>query len=191
MWTLTVKTSLPNPCWTDEDLKVTSSVFETFEDAKRSLRATLKELAFTPNAMFDGNGYLDVFSSYINYEEDCLDGEDLEEDESFETDEISIGFLKALHEALRSVFSGETVKLPFLDQEYEDLFLKATVSNGKILLKGYGEGLWNGIDPYLDTNMFDMTEEKNYHLYIDDFFGGPWDQEASSELYIDLAEAKQ
>jgi len=47
---------------------------------------------------------------------------------------------------------------------------------------GYDDGPCNGYDPKIATNMFDMTEEKDYYLYVDDMFG----QDASSELYIDL-----
>ena len=55
-----------------------------------------------------------------------------------------------------------------------------------INMKGHCDGPINGICPRIKTNMFDMSEEKDYILYIDDLFGGLWNQECSAELYIDL-----
>ena len=190
MWVLTVRTSLPNVSKSKTDLKLTAEVFESFESAKAKLRTTLNKLAFTDNAMFDGKGYLKLFSSYIAFEEACLEDEDLDNDETFDSDVISIGFLKALHESLHSIFSGATTKLPFVEQKYDDMFLCANIANGGVLLEGDGEGPCNGVNPHIDTNMFDMTEAKDYHLHIDDYFGDRGEQECSSELYIDLVEAQ-
>lgn len=190
MWVLTVRTSLPNMSKSKTDLKLTAEVFESFECAKARLRSILKELAFAENAMFDGNGYLKLFSSYIAFEEESLADEDVDTSETFEYNGITLNFLKTLHKSLHDVFVGTDVRLPFLEQEYDDLFLLVAVSDNTVRMEGCCDGPCNGIDPYIDTNMFDMTAAKNYHLYIDDYFGEQGEQEYSSELYIDLVEAQ-
>lgn len=188
MWILTIKTSLPKVCWTDDDLKITTSVFETFEEARDNLRELLKQFAFCNNAMFDGDGHISQMNFYIadqeNIEKEYID--DMREDLSW----LYSPMLNALRSNLRSVFRGKDTGISLDDGRYDDGYIELCVKNGAISIGGFGDGPVNGINPYLSTNMFDMTAEKNYHLYIDDFFGGHWGQEASSELYIDLIAVK-
>lgn len=184
---IVIKTSLPNTCESRDDLKIVFEAFDTFECAKRRLSELLKELAFQENAMFDGNGYLKQFSNYINEMENALKDDDwfkeCEPDGIACSDGISLFSLKELHEALHRIFCSTSAKLPFGEQEYEDLYLQVYVSDGCVHLEGYFEGPCNGIDPYIKTNMFDMSEEKDYMLYINDRF---CNQEYSSKLYIDM-----
>ena len=57
------------------------------------------------------------------------------------------------------------------------------------VLKMYGEeeGVYNGFDPVLETNIFSMQNEQDYYLHIDDAFG---QEDSSAELFIDLRKAK-
>lgn len=180
IWTLTVKTSLPDTCETKDDLHTTAETFETFEKAKRRMREVIKELAFSENAMFDG-GYMTNFSQYID------DHKEYEEEEDEEPSTwLTAAFLEKLHKVLHEVFSGRDEELPFPVGKYCDMFLCTDISSDGLLLQGYDDGPWNGINPFVKTNIFDMTEEKNYWLYIDDLFGGCWGQACSAELYVDL-----
>lgn len=188
MWILTVKTSLPEVCWSDDDLKTTTQKFETFENAKSALRKVLKDLAFSENAMFDGEGHLIQMESYA---EECEYNEneypDAAADDSPEW--LSSKVLYALREILYKAFDGEDMKIPLNDGEYEDSSIAVQIKDGSICMSGFGCGPINGIDPRIDIDLFDMTVPKAYHLYIDDLFGGLWGQEASAELYIDLINA--
>ena len=55
--------------------------------------------------------------------------------------------------------------------------------DGVIKFYGDDDGPCNGYNPMLYTNVFDLTEEKDYFLYINDLFG---QDDFTSELYIDL-----
>ena len=66
LWVLSVKTSLPNVCELASDMKTEFYAFESFDDAKKSLEKKLKELAFSKNAMFDGEGNMIYFKKYLD-----------------------------------------------------------------------------------------------------------------------------
>ena len=78
IWVLSIRTSLPNECFTRANLKTTFSAFETFEDAKKAMRDVIKGFAFSENTMFNGNGKIIALEKYIaemgdyNYEETLL-----------------------------------------------------------------------------------------------------------------------
>lgn len=55
IWVLSVRTSLPNNCPTDNSLHPEMEAFDNFEKGLEAMRAKLKELAFSENLMFDGN----------------------------------------------------------------------------------------------------------------------------------------
>ena len=63
LWVLSIRTSLPEECFTRANLKTTFSAFETFEDAKKAMRKEIKNLTFTKNTMFDGDGKISVFDA--------------------------------------------------------------------------------------------------------------------------------
>ena len=187
VWNLTVKTSLPYTCVNRNALNTISYACHTFQSAKNKLREILKELAFADNAMFDGCGYLKQFSKFIADTEDAIKDDDWfiaqTQDVTGLSDRLSLFFLKELHESLHRIFSGIETELPFREFEDDDCYFWVKVCGGCVHMKGYGEGPYNGIDPHIRTNMFDMSVEKDYMLYIDDYF---CDQEYSSELYTDL-----
>lgn len=182
IWTLSIKTSLPNLCKTPADLKLSIYVYESFERAKRAFYEKMKEIAFKENCLFDGNGKIKELNYYtqVSYE-----SEDEEEDES-----IGILTVKALNDfqnKLSLSLKGETTKLNLCNGKYCDSMLSLVLSNDSVTVFGDEEGPINGCDAFIHTNILDMSEEKDYFLYIDDLFS--FDQDASCELYIDLKKA--
>lgn len=63
-----------------------------------------------------------------------------------------------------------------------DWMVAMNVATEVVDLYGDEDGLFNEYTPIISTNMFDMKNEKDYHLYLNDHFG----QDSYSELYIDL-----
>ena len=180
IWVLSIKTSLPDVCIHIGNYLPCFYAYENFEDAKAALREKLREFAFSDNSMFDGNGYMKYFKEYIDdSNNDIFDDED-----SFEK-----SVLEKLQSALKSVFEGKQTdisNLPKTNDEIKEvtdsLYLSMKNQDGTVDLYGDYEGPLNDYNPKIKTNMFDMSEEKDYFLYLNDMFG----QYASSELYIDL-----
>jgi len=177
IWVLSVKTSLPGTCYNEADLETTISAYESFEKAREALRIKVNDLAFTKNAMFDGNGKITAFDKYIKE----FDGYDNDEDDEYET--YKTVYTK-IQNALYDIFSAEDTELKLQDSFYTDYMIGIKFDGESISFSGFDDGPCNGYDPILNTNMFSMKEEKDYYLYIDDRFGQ--DDECTAELYIDL-----
>jgi hypothetical protein len=64
IWTLIIKTSLPNTAEDVTELVTTVDAFSDFETAKISLREKLKDFAFNKNSMFDGQGGIIELEDY-------------------------------------------------------------------------------------------------------------------------------
>lgn len=180
IWVLSVRTSLPDECCSKGDLKTTFSAFETFPEARKAMRETIKGFAFSKNSMFDGDGRITALNKYIGdmYEE----GEDDECCEDF----LTSGNLLKIQNAFYSIFYGENTGLDIYENVYEDGMIVLNYDGESVLCYGCDDGPYNGYDPYIATNAFSMEEEKDYYIYIDDLLG----QEYSSELYIDLKKVK-
>ena len=177
IWTLIIKTSLPNTAEDVTELVTTVDAFSDFETAKISLREKLKDFAFNKNSMFDGKGNLTYMNSYIN---GCMDEDDEYEDE----DVLTQSKLNSVQDALKGIFAGKDEELKIEEIDYiTDWMISLQIKRNSISLYGDAEGPCNGYNPHIKTNMFDMREENNYYLYIDDMFG---QDDNSSELYIDL-----
>lgn len=177
IWTLIIKTSLPNTAEDVTELVTTVDAFSDFETAKISLREKLKDFAFNKNSMFDGKGNLTYLNSYIN---GCMDEDDENEDE----DVLTQSKLNSVQDALKGIFAGKDEELKIEEIDYiTDWMISLQIKRNSISLYGDAEGPCNGYNPHIKTNMFDMREENNYYLYIDDMFG---QDDNSSELYIDL-----
>lgn len=176
IWVLSVRTSLPDECCSKADLKTSFSAFETFEEARKAMRDTIKGFAFSKNTMFDGDGRITALDKYIGYMYE--DGEDEECCEDF----LTSGILLKIQNAFYSIFNGENVVLDIYENEYEDGMIALNYDGESVLCYGSDDGPYNGYDPYIATNAFSMEKEKDYYIYIDDLLG----QEYSSELYIDL-----
>ena len=177
-WVLTIRTSLPEVAYSEEDIKMTNFVFQSFEMAKKVLREKLKEYAFSKNEMFDGKGGLVYLEEYAENLTDEFD----------DKQSLSLRKIKELEKALLLVFEGKDAKLTLEEVKCcTDWMIAVDVTQDSIKMYGYDDGPCNGYDPKIATNMFDMTEEKDYYFYIDDMFG----QDASSELYIDLKKIEE
>ena len=87
IWILSVRTSLPNPCYNADDLCTELFAFESFESAKNAFYDKYTELAYSSNEMFE-NGVLRALDYYID---DMLD-DDID-DEFFLTKGLCNGIL--------------------------------------------------------------------------------------------------
>ena len=97
--------------------------------------------------------------------------------------------MTSLQEAMASAFNGDNTALPFEDGDdyYTNFVIALKISDGGIHIFGCEDGPCNGYDPYIKPNIFDMSEEKDYYLYVEDMFGQDgWPY----ELYIDLKRAE-
>lgn len=176
IWTLIIKTALPKVCPNASAIKTEVIAFENFEDARVLLREKLRDFAFSKNAMFNGKGQIKQINKYVR---DMIEDEELEEYDDFLTKKMMMDITGALYE----VFSGNDVDLKIKRGKYSDGMIAFEYKNGAIRFLGDDDGPINGYDPTLFTNMFDMSEEKDYYLYIDDALG---QDDCTSELYIDL-----
>ena len=180
-WVLSIRTSLPEVCENRGELKTSIYTFDSFEEARAALRKVLKKFAFSPNSMFDGKGNIVHLHSYI---ENATDNED----DDYYDDFLSSKKLKAVERALKSIFKGNDIVPKIKEGFHTDCMISYTYQNGEISFRGDDDGPYNGYDPVLRTNMFNMLEENNYFLYIDDMLGQDC---ATSELYIDLTRTKE
>ena len=64
IWSLIIKTSLPNTAEDVTELVTTVDAFSDFESAKVALRDKLKDFAFNKNSMFDGKGGIIELEDY-------------------------------------------------------------------------------------------------------------------------------
>ena len=180
-WVLSIKTSLPKVCWNAGDLKTNIFAFDSFEEARTALRKALKKYAYAQNTMFDGNGNMIYFQKYIDgaYEP--------EDDEEFGDAFLTKAKLMDIYKTLQNIFDGEDIH-PDFSEECDDGMIACIYKNKELEIYGVDDGPCNGYNPVLKTNMFSMKDEKNYFFYIDDAFG---QDEATSELYIDLVKAEK
>ena len=178
VWVLTVRTSLPKVCESKADLKLSVFTYNNFEAAKQALRAKLKELAFASNKMFNGKGGI---KELVKYSKNNVDEPYDEDDE----ETLSTKVTDSVNEIFLKIFSGEEASLKKIPKYCTDWCIAIEKKKDTLLIYGTEEGPCNGYDPFIYTNMVSMTEEKNYFLHIDDYFG----QEVSSELYIDLVKS--
>lgn len=180
IWVLSVRTSLPKTCAFFGDMKIQYWAFDSFEKAKAALRTKLKELAFSKNAMFNGNGQITQLEKYIS---EMWEGEDEDDDV------LSKGMLTKIHSALTDAFSGTEAPLGIADGDYTDWMIAVRVKGDSVCFRGEDDGPINGYDPVLDTNIFSMENAQDYYLYINDRLG-QYDGETTSELYVDLKRAE-
>lgn len=177
LWVLSVKTSLPNVCESVRDMKTEFYAFESFDAAKKSLKKKLKELAFSKNAMFDGEGNMIYLKEYLDDAWEPDEGEEVWENFLIKS------VLSKIYDTVKSIFDGKSADVSdFLDY-YDDAMIAVEITDDTMTMRGEDDGPINGYDPMFATNMFDMSEVKDYFLYVDDRFG---QDDATSELYIDL-----
>lgn len=175
-WVLSVRTSLPGLCYSDEDLKSTLESYDSFDEAKQEFKNTIKRYAFEENEMFDGKGHLTNFDSY------ACDLNSKDEEKEIYDDCLYKEDYDALSDILVKVFEGQDVSLEQVSDYKTDWMIAVKKKEDIVAICGEGDGPINGYDPYIKMNCFNMSEEKEYFLYINDMFG----VDVSSELYIDL-----
>ena len=188
IWIVSLKTSLPDVAESFEDLKTEMKAYLTFEGARTAARKILRDLAFRNNAMFDGNGKLRHFEEYVKGREDDASRES---DVDWEEGECNPKDLRAAAKMLSEIFSGnESLLSDYFgerkDAYYCDWMIEVEFWKNGLKIRGEDDGPCNGYNPVIDTDMLSMTEEKDYHLYIDDLFG----QDVSSELYLDIRQTE-
>lgn len=178
-WKLTIKTSLPNVCYGEEDLVTSTFTFDDFETARAALRTKLREFAFSHNEMFDGYGsmiHMEKYMDMIKQEDEVID----DPLPGWFTGKIAVALLNIFS----CIFEGKDVDMSIPCGRYFNADIEADFARDSITIRGTGEGIVNGYNPKIDTNLLYMQQEKDYYLYIDDMFG-QWSC-VSSELYIDL-----
>lgn len=175
VWVLSVKTSLPDVCWNSMDLKTTFSAFDSFEKGREAMRKVLRDLAFSKNSMFDGNGNIIHFKKYL---EDMCDEEYIDDGEVLDKNRLSY-----VSDSFREAFSGKDIYFEMENAYCTDWMIAIESGVGEVYFHGEDDGPCNGYDPDIAANIFSMQEEKDYFLYINDRFG---QDDATSELYIDL-----
>lgn len=173
LWVLSIRTSLPEECFTKAHLKTT---FSAFEDAKKAMQDAIKGFAFSKNAMFDGNGKIIALEKYINKMGDY----------DYEETLLTRDILSKVGDSLFTIINGQDASLDIEKGEYSDYMISLNYDGKGINMWGDYDGPINGYDPYIATNAFSMNEEKDYYIYIDDLLG----QDYSSELYIDLKQVE-
>lgn len=185
IWVLSVRTSLPEIC-ENADTLPTSYAFEQFEDARCALRTKIKELAFSENAMFDGEGNIKKLKEY-----DPFISWSTKLPEHIEM--LTYELLEKTQSILRTVFKENEPSLVLEEKEYADEGIVIKFSADELNIVGHKTSFadMNGYAPIIRTNIFKMDEEKDYFLYIKDQFGYGKDNmyggyQRFSELYIDL-----
>lgn len=180
-WVLTVRTSLPKACENAYGLKLDVYAFESFQEGRDAARKVMNGFAFAKNKMFDGKGKL-IRMTW------CSKSMVSEKEEECSSDYFSRERMEYIQELLRKIFQGEDV-VPGLKSGKFTNYCDIAYSYKKGVLKMYGdeEGVDNGYDPVLETNMFSMQKEQDYYLHIVDAFG---QDDPSAELFIDLQKAK-
>ena len=184
-WVLTIKPSLPNTCLSHADLQTECLVFDSFQKAKAVLRERLHGFAFSRNAMFDGEGKMMHLDKYIQNSKH----EDTTEEywEFMDNGWLTVGRLQAVQDGLTAIFMGDDVDFSVEQGGYDDGMLSLHVCGDRLQLMGWDDGPFNGYEPLICTNMFNMTQEGDYYLYLDDLFG---QDNCSAELYVDLKKAE-
>ena len=184
-WVLTIKTSLPNTCEHHGELQTECLAFDSFQKAKAALRERLHGFAFTRNAMFDGEGKMIHLDKYIQNSKH----EDTTEEywEFMDNGWLTVGRLQAVQDGLTAICTGNDVDFSVEQGGYDDGMLSLHVCDDRVQLMGWDDGPFNGYEPLICTNMFNMTQEGDYYLYLDDMFG---QDNCSAELYVDLKKAE-
>ena len=155
-WKLTIKTSLPNVCYGEEDLVTSTFTFDDFETARAALRAKLREFAFSHNEMFDGYGSMIHMEKYM----DMIKREDGEIDDPLPgwfTGKIAVALLNIFS----CIFKEKDVDISIPFGRYFNADIEADFAHDSITIRGTGEGVVNGYNPKIDTNLLSMQEEKD------------------------------
>lgn len=153
--------------WDYQNYATSGRAFGDFETAKKAMRDLVKRYATENSSMFDGKGNIKEFA-----------------DEDKDMFEYPCSLLKKL-------CLGELDKADI--ENAEEFFVtnymfaaEISVDNGfTLLIRGDDDGPFNGVNPYVHTNMFVMDDEtKDYFFYLEDMFN--MYRDFTSHLFIDL-----
>ncbi len=180
IWVLTIKTSLPETCVSYNDLKMTIMAFDTYEKARAAFREKLRTFAFSKNTMFNGKGQITALNDEASH---SLSETEIAVPETEESMCLAKERLMKLQHSLAEAFAGKDTKIGLPIGFYTDgCYSSMQVKSDSVRLYADLEAADMGYQSLVCTNIFSMAQEQNYYLYINDMF----DQEDSSELYIDL-----
>ena len=183
VWVLSVQTSLPNICTSFQDLSSTVEVYESFDDAKLAFQERIKHYAFASNLIFNGDGKIKNLDTYLS-EMISLRFDDY--DKKVPEDLLTPQILSRIQNSLQLAFRGEETAFDFENTRYDDGIIGVDISEHKVKFFGMDELI--GYAPVLHTNIFNMSEEKEYYLHVNPLFGyGVAD--GTAELYIDIRKA--
>ena len=180
IWVLTIKTSLPETCVSYNDLKMTIMAFDTYEKARAAFREKLRTFAFSKNTMFNGKGQITALNDEASH---SLSETEIAVPETEESMCLAKERLMKLQHSLAEAFAGKDTKIGLPIGFYTDgCYSSMQVKSDSVRLYADLEAADMGYQSLVCTNIFSMAQEQNYYLYINDMF----DQEDSSELYMDL-----
>lgn len=177
IWVLSVKTSLPDTCYSSADIETAFFALDSFEKGRDTFRKMIHDFAFSKNSMFDGEGNIIYLKKYLD------DAWEPDEDDDVVEDFLTKSKLEEIYYSIKAIFEGKDCDVSGFDQKYFDGMIAIDFQNGIMSICGEDDGPINGYLPDIATNAFSMKEEKDYYLYVDDCFG---QDDFTSELYIDL-----
>ena len=182
-WKLKITTSLPNVAYYRSDLKTKEYEYSSFEEARDAFKETIKSYALGKNTMFEQDGKLSLLDDYSEDIEAAWE----DNDEEVGPEDISVEDWQYVIECFQKVFIGEEVDISPIKEFSTDWMLAIRREENAVSILGYEDGPYNGINPVIETNMFNMDKEGEYYIHIDDLLG----QDTSSELYIDLTKGSE
>ena len=193
-WTVTIRTNvsvdsiLPIKSGTEKSL---SKSFNDFANAKKYMQNLIKGYANTPNYVFNEYGRIIGLKEYFDdliklniyaseesddFDDDFLDDEQVEVRAFWNATKLS-DIIKSYTKNPES-FSFEKLT-EFIFSDYK---LKCQISDGELLITGHLDGSYNGVDPYILINTFNMDNpEKEYHFRILNNFNN-----SQEYIYIDM-----
>ncbi len=157
-------------------------VFENFEDARDAIFQILKDFCSDHyEEYFDDNGRLFMIENYL---EDELEDELFEDDELFQSftkeeyeeykkeAKLRVEHWKPVFDTLAELFTGETIRkeykilLPVITgADTTNYSIACWTEDGVLCIHSVDDGSCNGYEPYIHTNMFDMTDsDKDYFM---------------------------
>lgn len=173
--------------------------FDSFEEAKTKAFELIKSYAFSENSMFDGEGGIKRWETFIEkcadeeddeyYDEDDEYDEDADEDEKAEVGELN---LSKAYNIFNRWLNGEQIDLS--DDNYEPYYFEPfcyeieIIDGKKLIIQNASDFLPGPRFLYgwiITTDMMNITEPGNYSLYIRDNFD--WDEDDPSILQVEIA----
>ena len=121
------------------------------------MRNKIKEYAFFENSMFDGNGKIKSFSNYVDEFEEYEEADEIEE-------WLDKKKITAASDGVNAILNGKDTELKLKDGSCDNDWIGIKVEDGAFSLFGEGDGPYNGCNPIIKTNAFNMEKEKDYFL---------------------------